>query len=369
MLIVHEWIEAIGGSENVFRDLLATFPDADAGCLWNNAPHAFDRPVRESRLASSPLRGQKALSLPLLPRVWRGFELADHDTVLASSHSFAHHLAGRAAREGRRAFAYVHTPARYLWAPEAEARGRGLLARVGGLPLKAIDRAATDERVRYAANSWYVADRIERAWSREATVIYPPVEVERIMAVPHWSDELVGSDRAMLDRLPSEPFILAASRLVSYKRFDVAMDIAEGLAMPLVVAGSGPDEAMIRAQAEQCRVPVVFLGRVGDDQLYALYQLAALFVFMAIEDFGIMPVEAMAAGTPVLVNQEGGARESVEQVGGGLAVPTEGDRVELLRAAEKAMSISSIRDIAVTERLRSYSRAEFRRRVWEWVSR
>lgn len=366
MLITHEWVETIGGSENVFRELLAAFPDAEAGCLWNNCPDTFDRPVRESRLAGSRLRGRKALSLPFLPAVWRDFPIGEHEAVLASSHAFGHHLAGRAAREGRQAFAYIHTPARYIWAPEVEARGQGLTARVGSLPLKRIDRAATDGRVRYAANSAYIADRIARAWGRQADVIHPPVDVERITAIPCWSDALAGDERAVLDILPSEPFVLTASRLVAYKRFDLAMDVAERLEMPLVVAGGGPDEALIREQLSGRRVPVTFAGRVSDAQLYALYERAALYVFMAIEDFGIMPVEAMAAGTPVLVNLQGGARESVEELRGGVAAPAEAGSDELAAAAQRALAL----DMAdVPARARSFSRSAFRSRIIEWVGR
>lgn len=364
MLITHEWIEMVGGSENVFRELLDTFPDAAAGCLWNNAPGSLDRPVVESRLANSPLRGRKALSLALQPGAWRDFPLGDHAVVLSSSHAFGHHLAGRAAREGRRGYSYVHSPARYIWAPEVEERGRGFAARVGSVALKYVDRRATDSRVAYAANSRFIRERILRSWDVDASVIYPPVDVERIQAVATWRDVLAGRDSALLDRLPGEGFVLGASRLVAYKRLDLVIDVASALGMPVVIAGTGPEEAALRAHAADTDVPVIFVGAVSDEQLYALYQEASLYVFLPVEDFGIMPVEAMAAGCPVLVNTVGGASESVGLVGGGLAVDAGWPSADLATAASEAMSLDPS---AFASRAMAFSRSAFRDRVTTWV--
>jgi glycosyltransferase involved in cell wall biosynthesis len=364
MLLSHEWISSIGGSENVFRALMDVFPAADATCLWNDAPETFDRPVSESWLASTPLRGKKVLSLPLMPRVWEQVSLEGYDAVLASSHAFSHHLASRAARAGLNAYAYVHSPARYIWAPDVEARGRRLLARAGSIPLKRIDRRAADPRVHYAANSEYISDRIRRAWRVDATVIYPPVDVERIMSVDRWRDELTAAEGAIFDALPSDGFILGASRLVSYKRLDLVIEVGQALGMPVVIAGSGPAEKRLRAEADEVSVPVHFVGRVSDAQLYALYQEALLFVFLALEDFGIMPVEAMATGTPVLVNTEGGASESVLGVGGGVAWAASRPIAQLARAAESALAMD-ITD--ATSRVARFSHAAFARRVCHWV--
>ena len=364
MLLAQEWISSIGGSENVFRQLMDTFPDADAICLWNDAPDSFDRPVAESRLASSRFRGKKALSLPLMPRAWRRVSLEGYGAVLASSHAFAHHLAGHAARAGLDAFAYVHTPARYIWAPEGEARGRGLVARAGSVPLKRVDRKAVDPRVRYAANSEYIRDRIRRAWDVDATVIYPPVDVERITSVGRWRDELSAEEERLFEPLPTDGFILGASRLVSYKRLDLVIEVGEALGMPVVIAGSGPDETQLKAQGAAARVPVRFTGRVSDAQLYALYQEASLFVFLPVEDFGIMPVEAMAAGAPVLVNKIGGAAESVGFLGGGAAVSTISDRAALREAARTATSVNTEQ---ASRRAIDFGAEAFQKRIREWV--
>lgn len=363
-LISHEWVESTGGSENVFHELLGTFPDADAACLWNNAPSMFNRPVTESRLSRGPLRGRKALSLPFHASVWRRWNLNGYDTVLASSHAFGHHLAAQAARQGRRGFAYVHTPARYIWAPEVEQRGTGAAVRLASHPLKALDRVTTHADVKYAANSRYIQNRIERSWGRASEVIYPPVQVAKLTATKDWTTKVRGAEQSILDSLPPDGFILGASRLVGYKRLDLAITVGQEMGLPVVIAGAGPSEAELRSQAAGSKVPIVFTGRVSDELLYALYQSALLFVFLPVEDFGIMPVEAMVLGTPVLVNTIGGASESVNVAGGGVAIDVDCGARDLAYAAEQAIG----KDMSTTiSALDQFSVDSFRQNVSRWL--
>lgn len=364
MLVSHEWIASIGGSENVFREILTAFPGADAICLWNDLGASFGHHVTESDLARTPLRGRKALALPVMPRTWRSMDLSGYDTVVASSHAFGHHLAAHAVRTGRRGFAYVHTPARYVWAPEAETRGRGIPARAGSVVLRRLDRRAVDPRVHYAANSHYVRDRIRRSWQVDAEVIHPPADITRIRGRTRWRDAVPAAEQRLLDALPAEGYLLGASRLVAYKRLDLVIALGAELDLPVVIAGSGPDEARLRRQAAEVAVPVHFAGRVSDTQLYALYQQAQLYAFLAEEDFGIMPVECMATGTPVLVNSRGGARESVIAVAGGSEVDVDSGAAALARAAEEALRHDPA---AHPDRLDAFSREAFRKRVAAWV--
>ncbi|MBM9458389.1 glycosyltransferase [Nocardioides sp. zg-536] len=364
-LVSHEWIAPTGGSENVFRELMAAVPDADAICLWNDdSPDSFNRPVKESWIARSPLRRSKALALPTMPIAWRSVNLTGYDRVLASSHAFGHHLASRAARTGLDGYAYVHTPARYIWAPEVEVRGRGVVARSASRPLKILDRAAVDQRVQYAANSEYIRRRIASAWGVDARVIYPAVDVDRIWSRAAWRDHLSSEEARIIESVPTSGYLLGASRLVSYKRLDQVIALAESLQMPAVIAGSGPAEAELRAQASAVGVPVVFVGRVSDELLYALYQEASLFVFLPVEDFGIMPVEAMAAGTPVLVNSVGGAAESVRITGGGVAVDGDSSIATLAGAARTAIGLPMT---SVPRRTARFSKSSFRREILDWI--
>lgn len=330
--------------------------------MWNDAPQRFPLSIEETWIARSPLRRSKAISLPFLPRAWRSVDLSDVDRVVASSHAFAHHLAARAAEDGMPSYAYVHTPARYVWAPEFDDRGQSRLARAGRSYFKRLDRRATSSNVNYAANSEFVRGRIAKAWDQSAAVIYPPVEVTQIQSKPDWRAEVsdVGELKQLVD-LPTD-FVLGASRLVEYKRLDTAIEVGELLNLPVVIAGSGPDELRLRHIASSSSVPVHFFGYASTEALYALYQAASLFVFMAIEDFGIMPVEAMALGTPVLVNDTGGAKESVTILGGGAAVvPYDGD---LHAVAEGVISIDMR---AAIDGSRAFSLESFNHRVKAWV--
>ena len=141
-------------------------------------------------------------------------------------------------------------------------------------------------------------------------VLYPPVDVDRIQACADWSARLQPFEAATLDRLPSE-FLLGASRLVTYKRLDDVIRLGALLKMPVVIAGDGPERGRLEGQAAETGVRATFVGRVSDEFLYALYQRAVAYVFPAIEDFGIMPVEAMAAGARVIAAHRGGTAESV----------------------------------------------------------
>ncbi|MFT4264600.1 MAG: glycosyltransferase [Nocardioides sp.] len=364
-LVSHEWVESVGGSENVFREFLRALPQADALALWNDMPQSFDRTVGETWLARSPLRGRKALSLPFMTSAWRRIDLAGYDRVVASSHAFGHQLAYFAALRGLEAFSYVHTPARYVWAPEVDPRGAGLSVRTASRPLRKWDAAHTSSRVRYAANSYFLRDRIERSWKQPSSVIYPPVDVERIRSVQRWADHLTDQSAATFEAVTKEPFLFTASRLVSYKRVDVAIRIAADLGLPVVIAGGGPELEDLTKLADEIGAVAHFVGRVGDEFLYALYQEAMLFVFLAIEDFGIMPVEAMAAGTPVLVNSIGGAAESAELLRGGLTVRAEAPAEELREVARAACALSM--DGLPAKAEANFSRQVFADRIREWL--
>ena len=359
-LLVSEWIEPTGGAERVLDRLAGLFPDADMLCLWNDAPERYtDRRVRETWLARTPLRNHKAFALPLMPSTWR-VPQRGYDWTLVSSHAFAHHVRVGAANVPK--YVYVHSPARYLWAPELDARGDNLAARVAGPGLRAIDRRAAQDATSLAANSRFVADRIARAWEREATVIHPPVEVEWI-ASGGWRHQLTDAERRTLDELPPD-FVLGVSRFIPYKRLEVVMQTGEILGLPVVIAGHGPMEAQLRAQAETVSVPVQFEIQPSDAMIFALMQRARLFVFPPIEDFGIVAVEAMASGTPVMANRIGGAGESVlEGTGGALFDPSSPADI---RAAADACADLSFADIA--SHAHRYDATRFDRALRDWVS-
>jgi glycosyltransferase involved in cell wall biosynthesis len=362
-LIVHEWLSPHGGSENVFEVLRSVVPDADTACLWNDAPSRFQDIDVETWLARTPLRRSKAASLPFMHAAWDRLPIDGYDRVLVSSHAMAHHVASRAARGGAAAFVYAHTPARYLWNPDLDARGAGPFARLLSSPLKSMDRRNTSSEVQYAANSEFVSRRVSTTWGQDAKVIYPPVEVDYIQqGTDH--DHLSASDLDLLDSLP-QTFVLGASRLVGYKRLDKVIELSQALRVPAVIAGSGPDEGGLRSMAATLGTETFFVGRVSTPVLHELFRRASLFVFLAVEDFGIMPVEAMAAGTPVLVSSVGGAKESVEHTGGGVVVNPITPVDRLSEAATEAMDIDMAKPRQMTGR---FSSAAFRKQIADWIA-
>lgn len=305
-ILVHEWLEPRGGSENVFEELSRIFPNAPRFALWNDSGGRFTG-VRETFLARTPLRRKKALALPVMPIAWRTLPSAEADWVLVSSHLFAHHAKFRGPAADAPKYVYAHTPARYIWVPELDGRGGSIPARLVSSALKPLDRKRAREPEAIAANSKFVADRISATWGREAQVIYPPVDVN----VFAQRSELCGDDQRVMDAIPDQ-FLFGVSRFVPYKQLDQVIRAGVAAKLPVVLAGSGPDEARLRAMADQLHPgQVSFVLAPSFNLLRSLYRAATAVVFAPIEDFGIIPVEAMASGTPVIANAVGGAAESV----------------------------------------------------------
>ncbi|MGW8429551.1 glycosyltransferase [Curtobacterium citreum] len=349
-LIAHDWISPRGGSEKVVARFQSIFPDADLVTLWNDAREEFD--ARESWIAKTRLRRHKAIALPFMPMTWSRTKTDGYDWVLASSHAFAHHIPSQGHK-----FVYAHTPARYVWAPEQDHRGRGLVARSTAGTFKRIDRRAISQQTSYAANSAFIARRMHQSWGVDATIIHPPIDVERF----------VGTDVQMQSLPPKlrSGFVLGASRFVMYKNLDKVIRVGERLDLPVVLAGSGPDEARLRVLADRARVPVLIMVKPSDELLARLYASATMYVFPAIEDFGMMPVEAMASSTPVVVAPGGGARESVELVSGGVVSATMSDEA-FARAAKEALNIDMADVPARVERQLGAGR--FESQVLKWMN-
>ena len=363
-LIAQDWVEPYGGAEIVLSALIAELPHADLACLWNDDSRwSSTLRVRESWLARSPLRGRKALSLPLMAGTWRrDWRALQPDWLVTSSYVFAHHL-GTVFPEVPR-YHYVHSPARYLWASEFDQRGSNPLLSPAAAILRQVDRRAARQSGELAANSEFIRARIQRAWNRDATVIYPPVDVAGISAEPSWADKLTPAEADQLAPLPPGDFLLAGSRMVPYKGHSRVIEIGEALGLPVVLTGSGPEEHRLRAQAQAARTPVHFFGHVSREMLHALYERALAFVFPPVEDFGIMPVEAMAAGCPVVGNRVGGAAEIiVDGVSGALFDPA--DAAAWAAAIDRAASTDRS---AVRAHAQNFNAEKFSASFRAWVS-
>ncbi|WP_062201924.1 glycosyltransferase [Demequina salsinemoris] len=359
-VLVHEWLAPAGGSENVFEAMGRIYPEADMLCLWDDSKGRFESDrLRQTWLARTPLRRSKAAALPLMPLAWRTQRGPEYDWALISSHAFAHHV--NFGRPSLPRYVYVHTPARYVWTPELDKRGSGRAARMVAAALKGPDRRRAAEGAQFAANSEFVRQRIADTWGTDAEVIHPPVDVERIQS-QDWAQTLDEDESAVLASLP-ETFILGASRFIPYKELDVVIQAGEACGMPVVLAGNGPELPHLQQIAQDASVPVTFVLSPSSPLLWSLFARAAVYVFPAVEDFGIMPVEAMAAGAPVVARDVGGTAESVVPgVTGALTqFESPGAIAEAVRTA-MATSVESRRAHA-----RSFSQSRFADEIREWV--
>ena len=358
-MIVHEWLEPFGGAENVVDRFAALYPDAPIQALWNDAPNRYaDGRVAESWVARTPLRKHKALALPFLPQTWRSLPARDIDWIVCSSHLFAHHarFAGP-AREAPK-YVYVHTPARYLWNPEIDDRGRNLAVKLLSPALRHIDHKRAAEATSIVGNSKAVRDRIREHWDVDAGVLYPPVDVQDFRTDPELNDD----DMRVLASLPSE-YLLGASRFVPYKQLHTVVRAGAASGLPVVLAGDGPDRELLRALAEQLGVRVHFVIHPRRELLKELYRRAVAYVFPAVEDFGIMPVEAMASGAPVIGRRVGGVAETVaDGVSGALIDNFEGS--EFRSALEIATSLDREQ---VRARADLFDATVFDRKVRDWL--
>ena len=299
--IVHDWLTGIRGGERVLEALLELLPEADLFSLMafpdRLSPALAARPVHVSFVQNLPfVRARYRYYLPLFPRAVESFDLSPYDLVVSSSHGVAK---GAVKRPGALHISYVHTPMRYVWGMLDQYfadGGLGAFRRAAAStvlgPLRVWDRRTASRVDHFLANSENVARRIRSCYGREATVIYPPVTLGPFDARPRKRDRYV-----------------TVSRLVPYKRVDVlAAAFAHLPGRELVIVGEGPERNRIEAAAGS---NVTLVGHASDERRDEILHEARAFLFAAEEDFGIAPLEAQAAGVPVIAYGLGGVRETI----------------------------------------------------------
>ena len=352
--LVHERITEVGGSERVVGELATLWPDARV-----HVPIA-DRSVHvpglddAGRIDTSWLqrfyRGGPSYSylLPLLPAAMATTRI-DADVVLISHHAFANRVR---VNDGALTISYTHTPGRWMW--DAGMRRGEMGGRAGAIGLGAFaatqrraDRRAAQRMHTIVVNSTAVAERVEAWWGRDALVVHPPVDTTF-----HTLD-------ATVER---EPFFLLAGRLVPYKRPELAAAAAARAGVRLVVAGDGRARSAVEAAGGSA---TDVLGAVTDDVLRDLYRRCRALIFPGVEDFGIVPVEAMACGCPVIALDAGGARDTVISGVSGVRVTPGRDDVVIDALADvlRTWDDSAFDPHTVRKHAETFSAEVFRTRI------
>ncbi len=298
--IIHDWLNQMGGAENVLEVLVDMFPHAPVYTSIYDptrvSPAYRSWDIRPSWMNRLPAVGRHhQLYLPFYPLAFESFDLSGYDLIISNKSAFAHSVITPPETIH---ISYCLTPTRFLWQYQSyrQREGIGRLANFLLQPLltwqRQFDRLAADRVDYFIAISRAVQARIRKFYRRESVVIHPPVDTTRFRP----------SDA------PPEGYYLVVSRLIPYKRVDLAVEACTRLQLPLIVVGDGRD----RPALERAAGPTVtFLGRVSQEEIVRLMQRARAFLFPGLEDFGIAPVEAMACGRPVIAYAGGGALDTV----------------------------------------------------------
>ena len=359
--IVHDWLVSYAGADRVVDCMHHVFPDAPIYTLVydkDKMPAWFrDYDIRTTWIQKLPFATKlyKKL-LPLMPGAFEALDLSEYDLVLSSSSSCSK---GVITRPDAVHICYCHTPIRYVWdfyyTYRANANPLVRAVMPGQMhKLRQWDKCAADRVDYFIANSRYIAQRIKKYYRRDSDVIYPCVHINQSPFVQ------------------KEDFYLVVGRFTWYKRIDLAVAACTKLGRRLVVIGAGDEESRLRAIAG----PTVEFkgGGLSDEEVRDYYLRAKAFLFPGEEDFGITPVEAQSAGTPVLAYGRGGACETVEDGRTGLlfhaqTVDSLAECIEKFEAEGVACTKEEIRAHSLSfseERFEAQLRAYCARRVEDW---
>lgn len=301
LALVHDWLNQIGGAEDVLVDLVGMYPQSPIyTSLYDpSAMPDFYRQwdIRTLWMDKLPaIHRQHQPYLPLYPVAWGGLDLGEYDVILSNKSGFCHGVNKGSAVH----VCYCLAPTRYVWQLDAYIAREGFAKLIDWAlrpvvsVLKRWDYQAAQRVDHFIAISTEIQQRIQTYYGRESVIIFPPVDTSRFQPVP---PEQV------------EDYYLIVSRLIPYKRIDLAIEAANRLKLPLKIGGRGRDMERLKALAGDT---VEFLGYVPDADLPALMAKCKAFIFPGLEDFGITPVQAAAAGRPVIAYRGGGALDTVK---------------------------------------------------------
>ena len=351
--IVHDWLNQIGGAEGVLSALKEMFPEAPiyTSMYWpEKMPEAYRSwDIHCSFMDKLPLVNRHhQLFLPLYPIAFEAFDFSGYDLVLSNKSGFCH---GVITPPETLHICYCLTPTRFLWDYNTYVKreGVGNLIRISLTPfvhyLRLWDRLAADRVDYFIAISNAIKHRIEKYYRRDSEIIRPPVKTDHLQP----SQE-------------RDSYFLIVSRLIPYKRIDLAVQAFNELRLPLVIIGDGRDRAQLEAMA---RSNVTFLGRVSTEEVQKHLSHCRAFVFPGLEDFGIAPVEALAAGRPVIAYAGGGALDTVKEgISGTFFYP---QTVEALVEAVRGFDDSQYDPQLIAQEAKRFDVSVFKERLMAFI--
>jgi glycosyltransferase involved in cell wall biosynthesis len=307
--ICHEWIDNIGGGEKVLSEIASNFVNPHIYTLWGDKQVGAELNLnyQETFMRLLPHKFRRNIGFIVMPLAWLSLykKLKSYDLVVTSSWAFAH-VCGKF---NRNSVNYIHTPGRYWWNPDIDQRTRVKIPTPALSFLRILDSYFSRRHGDNIANSETTAERIKNYWMQSAIVINPPVDLD-YFSINETKESV------------SKGFLLGVGRFVPYKNMSFIIKLGEHLGLPVVIAGHGPLYEALVEQAEEAKVDVLVINNPSNSEIRELYQSAKVLVYPAVEDFGIVPVEAMGCGLRVIGLNQGGLIETVEQGIGGSLVST-----------------------------------------------
>ncbi len=350
--VVHDWLTVYAGGERALEQILILYPEADLFSVIDHFPEDL-RPHIQNKRAGTTFIQKLPFSrtlyryyLPLMPLAIEQLDLSDYELIISSSHAVAK---GVLTGPDQLHICYCYSPMRYGWDLQHQYLGkkRRLLERYFLHKLRLWDARSANGVDAFACISHFIARRIEKCYRREAEVIYPPVSIENFPL-----------------REKKESFYVTASRLVPYKKVDVITEAFR--LMPerrLVVIGEGPEKNKIQKIAPP---NVTILGHVPRETLSNYLGKARAFIYAAVEDFGISPLEAQACGTPVIAYAKGAVCETIQETG---CFFQEQTPVSIAEAVSSYEGQEPISPQACRENAKKYTVEHFRQRFSDFVQR
>jgi glycosyltransferase involved in cell wall biosynthesis len=353
--IVHDWLVTNAGAEKVLKNILEIYSDADIFSLVDFLDNRDREEVLNGKFAKTTFIQKLPFAkthfrnyLPLFPKAIESFELSDYDLIISSSWAVAK---GVKKSANQIHICYSHTPIRYAWDLYSEytsnlKQPKKILVQQTLKYIRRWDIESLDRVDYFIANSNFVSQRIKRIYNRKSTVIYPPVDIDKFTL-----------------QADKENFYLTASRLVPYKKTKLIVEAFND--MPnrrLVVIGSGEEYEEIKKIAKS---NIQLLGYQSDDVLTDMMQRAKAFIYTAIEDFGIVPIEAMACGTPVIALNRGGTAETVIDGVNGVHFKKQ-TKVDIIDGVERFEALPFDAE-KISQNAKSFATYRFKKEIKEFI--